>query len=129
MRVLKVLSAVIEVVKTELFGGSSSPIPYADWWNDEAFLNKVCSLLPDQVDWDSINFGSLYACSAGADTFDGRRVVVVALSRENKTSEVLADVELLMKEESLPSNTEIWFYVPPGFQLPPDPRIRRIVVE
>ena len=124
----KTISSIIGAVASVVGGPSSSTVPRADRWNDEAFLNAVWDLLPDQVDWDSINFGALYSCSASATTFDGRQVVVVVLSKAGKTSEALADAELTIREESLPSETEIWLYVPRGFSVPADARIRRIDV-
>jgi hypothetical protein len=128
MSASRTICAVVKALGKIFLGKPSSTVPPADRWNDEEFLRKVWNLLPEQVDWDSINFGVLDACSASASTFEGDRVVVVVLSRENKTGEALADAELTIREESLPPDTELWVYIPPGFVLPADDRIRNIEV-
>jgi len=80
-------------------------------WNDEAFLNLVCTEIACHIDWDSIDSGRLHNSSCKANILNGKEIIVAVFDRISVLEEILIDVESERKAENIP-DAQLWVYVP-----------------
>jgi hypothetical protein len=89
-----------------------------DRWSREAFLQKACSLMVAEVDWDSLDSGRLHHATSAARDLGGVPVIVGVLDDPSMLSAVLDDAATERRDSGHP-NAALWLYVPQDMTVPP----------
>jgi hypothetical protein len=89
-----------------------------DRWSREAFLQKACSLMVAEVDWDSLDSGRLHHATSAARDLAGVPVIVGVLDDPSMLFAVLDDAATERRDSGHP-NAALWLYVPQDMTVPP----------